>query len=262
MGHGLTPPHRAPRVTRLRHCTPVLPSGPGARPRPPRQGCPSRRYGKPQLKRGIIVNMDPDRPELDQPWDKAARNETEAERLDRNWASLLQELRVVQTGVQLLTGLLLTLPFQERFSMLDEPMRIVYLVTVACSAAATALLVAPVGMHRILFRRHRLNLLVSAAHRCAFIGLLLLLGLAMAGVVMLIFDTVARARGRRDRRRDCPDHLRRDVAGGAVGDASRTSDVDRVFSPARPAAQRVEVSPPRRGTAAGPRRRSAPVRCR
>lgn len=117
--------------------------------------------------RGIIDVMDPDRPELDQPWDQTARHETEAERLDRNWSSLLQELRVVQTGVQLLTGLLLTLPFQERFSMLDEPMRIVYLVTVACSAAATALLVAPVGMHRILFRRHRLNLLVSAAHRCA-----------------------------------------------------------------------------------------------
>ncbi|WKG05168.1 DUF6328 family protein [Mycolicibacterium sp. HK-90] len=134
--------------------------------------------------------MDPDRPELDQPWDQAARHETEAERLDRNWASLLQELRVVQTGVQLLTGLLLTLPFQERFSILDARMRIVYLVTVACSAGATALLVAPVAMHRILFRRHRLNLLVSAAHRCAFIGLLLL-GIAMAGVVMLIFDTVA-----------------------------------------------------------------------
>lgn len=134
--------------------------------------------------------MDPDHPELDQPWDQTARHETEAERLDRNWSSLLQELRVVQTGVQLLTGLLLTLPFQERFSMLDEPMRILYLVTVACSAAATALLVAPVGMHRILFRRHRLNLLVSAAHRCAFVGLVLL-GLAMAGVTELIFDTVA-----------------------------------------------------------------------
>ncbi|QRY54867.1 DUF6328 family protein [Mycolicibacterium septicum] len=134
--------------------------------------------------------MEPDRPELDQPWDQTARHETEAERLDRNWSSLLQELRVVQTGVQLLTGLLLTLPFQERFSMLDEPMRIVYLVTVACSAAATALLVAPVGMHRILFRRHRLNLVVSAAHRCAFIGLVML-GLAMTGVTELIFDTVA-----------------------------------------------------------------------
>ncbi|BBX35430.1 hypothetical protein MMAG44476_01095 [Mycolicibacterium mageritense DSM 44476 = CIP 104973] len=133
--------------------------------------------------------MGVDDPEEDQRWDQAARHETEAERLDRNWGSLLQELRVVQTGVQLLTGLLLTLPFQQRFDILDETMRDVYLVTVSCSAVATALLVAPVAMHRILFRRHRLNLLVSAAHRCAYAGLLLL-GLTLAGVSDLIFDTV------------------------------------------------------------------------
>jgi len=45
-----------------------------------------------------------------QKWDRD-RDETEAQRLDRNWSSLLQELRVAQTGVQLLTGFLLTLPF-------------------------------------------------------------------------------------------------------------------------------------------------------
>src|SRR5439155_6937869 len=41
-------------------------------------------------------------------------NESPTERLDRNWNDILQELRVVQTGVQLLTGFLLTLPFQQR----------------------------------------------------------------------------------------------------------------------------------------------------
>ena len=52
--------------------------------------------------------MDVDHPDRDQSWDHAARSETETERLDRNWVSLLQELRVTQTGVQLLTGFLLT----------------------------------------------------------------------------------------------------------------------------------------------------------
>lgn len=52
----------------------------------------------------MISGVDVDHPERDQRWDEAARSETETERLDRNWASLLQELRVVQTGVQLLTG--------------------------------------------------------------------------------------------------------------------------------------------------------------
>ena len=121
-------------------------------------------------------------------WDDD-RNETEAQRLDRNWSSLLQELRVTQTGVQLLTGFLLTLPFQQRFTQLDETMRTVYLITVGCSLGATVLLVAPVGMHRTLFRRHRLDALVSAAHTCAIAGLNLL-GLALGGVAVVIFDTV------------------------------------------------------------------------
>jgi O-antigen/teichoic acid export membrane protein len=98
-------------------------------------------------------------------------------------------LRVAQTGVQLLTGFLLTLPFQQRFTQLDSVMRTVYLVTVACSIGATVLLVAPVSMHRLLFRRHRLNTLVSAAHTYAMVGLLLL-GVALAGVAVVIFDTV------------------------------------------------------------------------
>jgi hypothetical protein len=133
--------------------------------------------------------MSAERPDTDQSWDRAARSETETERLDRNWASLLQELRVVQTGVQLLTGLLLTLPFQQRFDLLVREMRLVYLATVGCSVVSTVLLVAPVGMHRVLFRRHRLKSLVSAAHKAAYTGLLLL-GLALTGVTVLVFDAV------------------------------------------------------------------------
>lgn len=136
--------------------------------------------------------MDVDHPEYDQGWDRDARSETKTERLDRNWASLLQELRVTQTGVQLLTGFLLTLPFQQRFDLLDEHMRMIYLITVGCSIVATVLLIAPVGMHRLLFRRHRLTVLVSAAHRCAYAGLVLL-GLALVGVSVVIFYAVSGA---------------------------------------------------------------------
>lgn len=138
----------------------------------------------------MITHVNSDNPDRDQQWDSQVRAETETQRLDRNWASLLQELRVVQTGVQLLTGFLLTLPFQQRFDTLQAPIPALYLATVACSVAATMLLVAPVGMHRLLFRRHKLPVLVSTAHRFAFAGLLLL-GLALTGVTMLIFDTVA-----------------------------------------------------------------------
>ncbi|MBO0866010.1 MAG: sodium:proton antiporter [Mycobacterium sp.] len=134
--------------------------------------------------------MDVDHPERDQVWDESARSETEAQRLDRNWNSLLQELRVTQTGVQLLTGFLLTLPFQQRFGELGTAMRVVYLATVGCSTSATVLLIAPVAMHRLLFRRHRMETIVATAHRFAYSGLLLL-GLALVGVTVVIFGAVA-----------------------------------------------------------------------
>ncbi|MFI9503945.1 DUF6328 family protein [Nocardia sp. NPDC052566] len=131
----------------------------------------------------------------DQGWDTARRQETGIERLDRNWISLIQELRVVQTGVQFLTGFLLVLPFQSGFAALSPPMRVLYLVTVGASIGATVFLVAPVAWHRILFRRHRLANVVGAAHRCAMAGVALLgvalLGVALTGVVLLVFVTVA-----------------------------------------------------------------------
>jgi hypothetical protein len=131
-----------------------------------------------------------EQPALERHWDEPERDETETERLDRNWASLLQELRVVQTGVQLLTGLLLTLPFHDRFEELTADLRVVYLVTVACSIISTVLLASPVAMHRLLFRRHRLEQLVAAAHRTTYVGLLFL-GLSLVGVVVVVFGTVA-----------------------------------------------------------------------
>lgn len=125
----------------------------------------------------------------DEEWDRDERNETTTERLDRNWVDLLQELRVVQTGVQLLTGFLLTLPFQQRFTELTTFGRVLYIVTVAASVLATGLLVAPVMIHRLLFRRHARDTMVSAAHRLAVAGTTFL-GIAMIGVVLLVFDVV------------------------------------------------------------------------
>ncbi|HZX54627.1 MAG TPA: DUF6328 family protein, partial [Ilumatobacteraceae bacterium] len=62
---------------------------------------------------------------------------------------------MVQTGVQLLTGFLLTLPFQQKFATLSEGDRRVYLAAVSASILATGFLQAPVSVHRALFRRHR-----------------------------------------------------------------------------------------------------------
>lgn len=125
----------------------------------------------------------------DAEWNYRARHETETQRLDRNWAGLLQELRIVQTGVQLLTGFLLTLPFAERFTELSDFEVGVYLGTVALSVASTMLLVAPAGLHRMLFRQHALPTLVSASHTLTVCGITTF-GMALVGVVLLIFSFV------------------------------------------------------------------------
>ncbi|WP_007514364.1 MULTISPECIES: DUF6328 family protein [Pseudofrankia] len=115
--------------------------------------------------------------------------ETLDQRRDRNWTELLQELRVAQTGVQLLTAFLLALPFQPRFSDLSSVQRTLYLVVVLLAVAATGLLLMPVSLHRAVFRRHQKELLIQAANAMAQAGLALL-ALAVAGVVTLIFDVV------------------------------------------------------------------------
>lgn len=108
-------------------------------------------------------------------------------RITRNWDELLQELRVTQTGVQILTGFLLTVPFSNRFSALSELQRVSYLCVLLGSIGATALLVAPVAFHRLLFRRHHRPWLVRAAHQCAIAGLVLLAFIS-CGAAFLVFD--------------------------------------------------------------------------
>lgn len=117
------------------------------------------------------------------------RHETVTERMDRNWNELLQELRVAQTGVQILTGFLLTVPFQQRFADLDAYQRGVYLVLVVLAVAATGFIVAPVSLHRILFRRGLKRELVDSADRLAQTGLAML-ALVLAGSALLLFDVV------------------------------------------------------------------------
>jgi hypothetical protein len=114
------------------------------------------------------------------------RNETPAERSDRNWVELLQELRVAQTGVQVLVAFLLSLPFQSRFAEITDNQKVVYLVTVLLSVAAAGVLIAPVALHRAVFQRYAKPHLVASAAVLAIVGLGLL-GLALTGVVLLIF---------------------------------------------------------------------------
>ena len=116
-------------------------------------------------------------------------DETESERLDRNFNDLLQELRVAQAGVQILFAFLLTLPFSARFGAVDAFEKVVYMVALLAAAGATALIIAPVAMHRTLFRQGRKPELVFSAHRMASGGLAFLF-VAMVCAVLLAADVV------------------------------------------------------------------------
>ncbi|GAB3943175.1 DUF6328 family protein [Micromonospora vulcania] len=115
--------------------------------------------------------------------------ETEKQRWQRNFADLLQELRVAQTGVQILFAFLLTLPFSNGFTQTSEFQRDVYVVALLAAAAATAMIISPVAFHRALFRQGRKPELVRFAHRMATGGLAFML-IAMVSAVLLITDFV------------------------------------------------------------------------
>jgi hypothetical protein len=117
------------------------------------------------------------------------RDESVAERDDRNLAELLQELRVAGLGVQVLFGFLLSLPFTNRFVQLDSAQRGLYVASLLLAALATALLLGPVAYHRLVFRRRQKEHLIRAANIMA-IGGLATVGLAVSSSVLLVVSYV------------------------------------------------------------------------
>lgn len=117
------------------------------------------------------------------------RPESAAQRADRNWADVLQELRVLQTGTQILTGFLLALAFQPGFADLSGPQRTGYLVLVGLSALTAILALAPVALHRAVFHRGVKPVVVRFGHR-ALVAALTAVGALLTGVVAFVFDVV------------------------------------------------------------------------
>ena len=120
---------------------------------------------------------------------KGGRDETEQEKLDRKWADQLQELRVMQTGVQLLAGFLLTLPFQAKFADLDSFQRGIFLALMIVAAITTLCVMTPVSVHRHLSGRHIKHRVVAAA-QVAMLLALTGVALLVVGMLTLIFDVV------------------------------------------------------------------------
>ena len=124
---------------------------------------------------------------------EARHDESPLERADRNMVEMLQELRVAQTGIQILFAFLLSLSFTERFGRIDEVQRWTYVVTLLMTTLTTGLLVAPAAVHRMLFGRH-VKLAVVRIGQQLFVAGLLALAVTLMGAVLLVLD-IAIGRG-------------------------------------------------------------------
>jgi membrane protein YdbS with pleckstrin-like domain len=130
--------------------------------------------------------VQPQDPAGDDPAD-TGRHETDAEQADRNWVEIIQELRVAQTGTQILSGFLLAVAFQPTFAGLAPYQHVVYLILVLLAASTTTVGLIPVSLHRRSFRRHEKPRLVTQGDRLVKIELTLV-SVLTAGVVFFLFD--------------------------------------------------------------------------
>jgi hypothetical protein len=143
---------------------------------------------------GAPRSTGPDRPRREATKRAAAemprtRDETDTERLDRNLVELLQEVRVVQTGVQVLFAFLLTVPFSARFDAITGFQRGAYFTALVGAAAASVLLIAPTAVHRVLFRLGQKEYMVEVSNRLT-LGGLVSTAVAMIAAMLLVSDVM------------------------------------------------------------------------
>src|SRR4051794_16610691 len=127
-----------------------------------------------------------------EPERREERSDDEQERLNRQMMELLNELRVAMPGVQILFGFLLTVPFQQRFSQVNDFQQSVYFVTLVAAAIAAAFLIAPSAYHRVMFEQQDKPNIIHIGTGQLLVGLVAL-AIAMNGAVLLVTDVLFEA---------------------------------------------------------------------
>jgi hypothetical protein len=129
----------------------------------------------------------------DDAWNRRHRSEAPLQRADRNFAELLQEIRVLLTGVQILLGFLLTMALSPFFQALDTFQHVVYVATLLCGTSSSTLLVAPIATHRLLFQCGRKREVVRAGHVMTALALVGLAGTLTCGLLLVLDLALGRA---------------------------------------------------------------------
>jgi hypothetical protein len=116
--------------------------------------------------------------------------------VDRELIELLNGLRVMLPGVQVLMAFLLTVPFSSGFRQATSTDKVLYFVTVLITVGAVGALTAPAAYHRLRFREGDKERMLRTSNVFAIVGLVLL-ALAIASAVFFItnvlYGTVAAA---------------------------------------------------------------------
>jgi hypothetical protein len=129
----------------------------------------------------------PGRDPVGDPSLRSLDDEFDRDLLRQRYYGLLQELRIVLPGVQILVAFLFTVPFNQRFDRLDDAGRQLYAVALASGIASVIALVTPTAFHRLGPRRSRTARLVWGI-RATRVGLFFLaVSLASAAAMVTRF---------------------------------------------------------------------------
>lgn len=113
---------------------------------------------------------------------------------DRELIELLNELRVVLPGVQVLFAFLLIVPFTERFDDDGAARQTAYMVGLLATLVATILLIAPSAYHRLRWRERDKEQMLRTSNRLAIAGLAFV-AVAMTASVYLVSEAVVHTTG-------------------------------------------------------------------
>lgn len=123
---------------------------------------------------------------------RGGQSETHKERVDRELIELLNELRVVLPGVQVLFAFLLILPFSTGFGKLEDLERSAYLACLLTTALTIALLVTPTSFHRLHFRAGNKERMLFTSNKLAIAGM----GLLAVSIALGLFVVISAVSGR------------------------------------------------------------------
>ncbi len=121
--------------------------------------------------------------------EKQESEEELKERLEREHGELLEELRSLIPGAEVLFGFLLAIRFTAEFGNLTDTQRYVYYVTLLSTASALVFFLAPAAYHRIRFRAGDKEYMVTKGNREAIAGSVAI-SIAFTGVIYLVTDLV------------------------------------------------------------------------